>query len=77
MNMGEKQQKKLLDVRNIEVMRGQTVALRDFTWTVHKGEHWAVLGPNGSGKSTVVQVLQGWLWPQAGEVSVHPKRPEA
>ncbi|HAO99547.1 MAG TPA: hypothetical protein DCQ83_05835 [Fibrobacteres bacterium] len=70
MNMGEKQQKKLLDVRNIEVMRGQTVALRDFTWTVHKGEHWAVLGPNGSGKSTVVQVLQGWLWPQAGEVSV-------
>jgi len=37
---------------------------------MRRGEHWAVLGPNGSGKSTIVQMLQGMLWPQDGSLSV-------
>lgn len=32
-------------------------ALKDFTWTVKKGEKWALMGPNGSGKSTVISLI--------------------
>lgn len=46
------------------------MALRGLSWSLRRGEHWAVLGPNGSGKSTLVQMLQGWLWPQEGGLSV-------
>jgi len=35
--------------------------LRDLTWAVYPGEHWAVLGPNGSGKSTLLRAIYGEL----------------
>lgn len=60
----------LIDIRETTLARGAVLALKGFSWTVHRGEHWAVLGPNGSGKSTIVQMLQGILWPQEGELSV-------
>ncbi|MFN3704827.1 MAG: ATP-binding cassette domain-containing protein [Thermoflexales bacterium] len=37
--------------------------LRDLTWSLHQGEHWAVLGPNGAGKSTFLRLLRGEIWP--------------
>src|SRR5690606_32211255 len=60
----------LIDIRRATVSRGSVKALRDVTWTMRRGEHWAVLGPNGSGKSTLVQMMQGRLWPQDGDLSV-------
>jgi iron complex transport system ATP-binding protein len=60
----------LLDVRDATLARGTVLALRNFSWSLQRGEHWAVLGPNGSGKSTLVQMLQGWLWPRDGSLSV-------
>jgi iron complex transport system ATP-binding protein len=60
----------LLDVHGAVLARGDVLALRGFTWSLRRGEHWAVLGPNGSGKSTLVQMLQGRLWPQEGSLSV-------
>lgn len=33
--------------------------LENTSWSVRKGEHWAVLGPNGSGKSTLVRAIKG------------------
>jgi iron complex transport system ATP-binding protein len=68
--MSKKETASILQVREAFVSRGDTQVLRNFSWSVRRGEHWAVLGPNGSGKSTLVQVLQGWLWPQSGNVSV-------
>jgi iron complex transport system ATP-binding protein len=60
----------LLEVRNATLARGRIVALDGFSWSIRRGEHWAILGPNGSGKSTLVQMLQGRLWPQDGDLSV-------
>jgi len=37
--------------------------LHDLTWSLRRGEHWAVLGPNGSGKSTFLRLVRGDLWP--------------
>jgi iron complex transport system ATP-binding protein len=64
----------LLAIRGVTLLRGDVPALRRFSWTVQSGEHWAVLGPNGSGKSSLVQMLQGWLWPQAGNLTVLGRR---
>lgn len=60
----------LIDIRDATLARGNVKALRNLTWTMRRGEHWAVLGPNGSGKSTLVQMMQGRLWPQDGSLSV-------
>src|SRR5205823_11556327 len=49
----------IVDLRDISVAYGERVVLRDVSWTVHRGERWAVLGPNGSGKSTLLSLLCG------------------
>lgn len=33
--------------------------LKDFGWTVRRGERWLVTGPNGSGKSTLLSLIFG------------------
>jgi molybdate transport system ATP-binding protein len=33
--------------------------LHDLSWTIRRGESWAVVGPNGSGKSTLLRLLVG------------------
>lgn len=47
----------LLDFRNLRVMRGQKVALDDFSLRVDANEHVAILGPNGCGKSTLIKTI--------------------
>jgi iron complex transport system ATP-binding protein len=53
----------LLDFRNIRVMRGQKVALDDFTLRVDADEHVAILGPNGCGKSTLIKTITRECYP--------------
>ncbi len=47
-----------------------TVALRDFSMAVAKGEFVAVVGPTGCGKSTTLSMITGLLKPTTGEVRV-------
>jgi molybdate transport system ATP-binding protein len=49
----------LIDLQSVSVRHGGTTILRDITWTVRKGERWAVLGPNGSGKTTLLSLICG------------------
>ena len=44
--------------------------LRDISWTVRPGEHWALLGPNGSGKSTLLSLAGAVRHPSGGTVTV-------
>lgn len=53
----------LLDFQNIRVMRGDKIALDDFTLRIQGGEHVAILGPNGSGKSTLVKTISRECYP--------------
>jgi len=39
----------LVDLKNVRVIRGDNVALDDFSMRVEAGEHVAILGPNGCG----------------------------
>lgn len=44
--------------------------LRNLTWTLETGQHWAILGENGSGKSTFLEALAGKM-PVVGGVFEH------
>jgi NitT/TauT family transport system ATP-binding protein len=47
-----------------------TVALRDFTMSVARGEFVAIVGPTGCGKSTTLSLITGLIKPTVGEVRV-------
>ena len=53
----------LLDFQNLQVMRGQKIALNDFTLRIGAGEHVAILGPNGCGKSTLIKTITRECYP--------------
>ncbi|HMO02635.1 MAG TPA: ABC transporter ATP-binding protein [Oligoflexia bacterium] len=44
-------------------------ALEDVSFSVKKGEIFAIIGSNGCGKSTLLKVLAGVLTPSAGKIS--------
>ncbi|MGH7693302.1 MAG: ABC transporter ATP-binding protein [Candidatus Dormibacteria bacterium] len=46
---------------------GRTVAVRQLTMTVPRGEVFGFLGPNGAGKTTVVKLLLGLARPTSGD----------
>ena len=46
----------------------RTMALRDISLEVCRGQVVLLMGPSGSGKSTLLAVLSGLLQPDSGEV---------
>lgn len=60
----------MIDLHKIYLYRNDKVILDNISWKVERGEHWAILGLNGSGKTTLLKVINGYLWPNGGEVHV-------
>lgn len=60
----------VFSLQQISVRRDRQPILEDVSWTVERGEHWAVLGGNGSGKTSLLRVLMGYLTPTEGEVAM-------
>lgn len=52
-----------LELRHVNVARGDRVVLRDINLSIRAGEHVAILGPNGCGKSTLIQTMTCQLYP--------------
>lgn len=48
---------KVVDMHNVCIQYGERVILKDLSWTVLNGEHWALTGRNGSGKSTLLSLV--------------------
>ena len=59
----------LLDFRNLEVRRGQKIALENFSLRIGVDEHVAILGPNGCGKSTLIKTITRECYPVVREDS--------
>lgn len=59
----------LFDFRKLRVMRGQKVALDNFSLHLGAEEHVALLGPNGCGKSTLIKTITRECYPVAMEES--------
>lgn len=60
----------VIDLSKITLLRDDKVLLRDINWTIHSGEHWTLLGANGAGKSLLLNIINGYLWPTSGSVTV-------
>ena len=48
----------------------EVVAVDGLDLEVARGECFGLLGPNGAGKTTTIEILEGLLAPDAGEVEV-------
>lgn len=46
--------------------------IRDFTFTIQRGDKIAIVGENGAGKTTLVKLLLGWLGPIEGKIKRSP-----
>src|SRR5205085_8795602 len=49
---------------------GDVVAVNQLSLDVRRGECFGLLGPNGAGKTTTIEILEGLLTPDAGDVDV-------
>lgn len=58
----------LIEIQHVDYTQGTTEILRDVSWQLDAGAHWAILGPNGSGKTTLLKIACGYVWPSAGTV---------
>ncbi|MFZ0394343.1 MAG: ABC transporter ATP-binding protein [Terracidiphilus sp.] len=52
-----------LEMRNVNVARGDRLVLHDIDLSIRTGEHVAILGPNGCGKSTLILTMSCQLYP--------------
>lgn len=60
----------VIQLENISWRRQGIEILRDISWEVKSGNHWAVLGLNGAGKTSMLNMVNGYIWPTTGNVSV-------
>ena len=67
----------ILEVKNLSKRfvgaNGETDALRDVSFKVHRREFVCVIGPSGCGKSTLIRILAGLETQSAGEVLLDGK----
>jgi ABC-2 type transport system ATP-binding protein len=60
----------VITIEGVTKRYGQTVAVRDISFCVERGEILGFLGPNGAGKTTTMRVITGYFPPTAGNVTV-------
>ncbi|MCM3670373.1 ABC transporter ATP-binding protein [Mesobacillus maritimus] len=60
----------VISLEGIVWQRNGKHILKNVSWDVNKGEHWALLGLNGSGKTSILKMITGYQWPNNGQVSV-------
>lgn len=60
----------MIKIENVTKMYGQTVAVKNISFGVEKGEILGFLGPNGAGKTTTMRVITGYFPPTDGNAYV-------
>ena len=60
---GETDEAQFLDLKNVNVARGERVVLHDVNLSIRAGEHVAILGPNGCGKTTLIMAITCQVYP--------------
>jgi iron complex transport system ATP-binding protein len=56
-------EEEFLELRHVNVARGDRVVLHEINLRIRAGEHVAILGPNGCGKSTLILTMTCQIYP--------------
>lgn len=64
-------QNSTLFLQNVTKHFDKITAVKDISFSAHKGEIIALLGPNGAGKSTLMNMIAGYLSPSCGTILVN------
>ena len=60
----------VLEIRNVSRSFGPVRALRDIKFDLRRGEIHAIAGENGAGKSTLMNIIDGIIQPDSGEILI-------
>ncbi|SNB60996.1 ABC transporter ATP-binding protein [Thermoflexus hugenholtzii] len=60
----------MIEMRGVWFGYGGRWLFQDFSWSVRRGEAWAIIGPSGCGKTTLLYLLAGLRRPQRGEIQI-------
>jgi ATP-binding cassette subfamily F protein uup len=60
--------KDVVDVEDVDLVRGDRTLLRHATWRLGPGDRVGIVGVNGAGKTSVLNLVAGELDPTAGRV---------
>jgi branched-chain amino acid transport system ATP-binding protein len=58
----------LLEIRNLSKAFGRVVAANNINLALEAGVITSIIGPNGAGKSTLINMLSGYIPPDAGQI---------
>jgi ATPase subunit of ABC transporter with duplicated ATPase domains len=61
----------LVRADDIQLTVGKKILLSHVSFTVHEGEHIAVVGKNGTGKTTLLKTIAAKAAPRKGEIDIH------
>ncbi|MDF0727144.1 ABC transporter ATP-binding protein [Cytobacillus sp. S13-E01] len=59
----------VLEVKNLQKSFGTIRAVQDISFSVKAGEVFTIIGPNGAGKTTTLEMIEGLVPPDQGDVS--------
>lgn len=59
----------VLDVRHLQKYFGSVHAVEDISFSVEAGEIFTIIGPNGAGKTTTLEMIEGLLPPDSGQIA--------
>jgi iron(III) transport system ATP-binding protein len=62
-----------IEVADLVVRYGETVAVNGVSFTVPRGEHLTLLGPSGCGKTTTLRAIAGLEPPERGSIRIDGK----
>ena len=63
-------QKVVIEVKNLEKKYDSDIAVTNITFSVRKGEIFALLGSDSSGKTSLIEILEGLRKPTSGEAYI-------
>lgn len=73
MEVCEKEEKELIEVKNLVKDYGGHLAVDHLNFTINDGQIYGFLGPNGAGKSTTMNIMTGYIGATEGDVLINGK----
>lgn len=60
----------IISIKNLTFSRGSRKIFDDVSLDIQRGKVTAIMGPSGTGKTTLLKLIGGQLYPEAGEILV-------